>query len=564
MTGITPADPVAEPPLITDAAKPPLSLAEHRLKQHHHSAARLIAQRYVDIPEYRVEALLILAKVAEKTKKYTEALELVRQALTAGAKGVKVYSFYLSLAYITDHPISGLQFYSALPAKLRKNPKIRREISWIYEEIGWYASSLGIASKYTWKLRERLRNRMVRPVASLLLRSERAQERDLLEWGQNLEILDSVGFSNPIQMLEFRSEIEVYLARLRRVEALWHLAVELCAGLVSTAAIVTIFALGLSRPLAGPFGSFADIAASSGATVMAGMLGFAGLGLSRRSWLWPSFALWLTIFAAAGVGGVELMRVAPLLGFAVAAGMALAVAVKLTGTLLTLATNYAFRSVRKSHVRAAIADMMLDILHELADDEKRHDTGYQLHWLRALDKAANLVRLVANTVPANDEYTRQWLTARLDGARCSFLQMKRMVLSPSEASLNHLARLSQQHLYAFAKADYGRLPQGKPSEPSKRRTAVLAKVIVRTIVVAGLPAGALFALQPFIGITPAEFGWAKIGTLFWGVLSLLFALDPALREKIETAGQIASTINPLLSRERPDKSAARHEAAASN
>jgi hypothetical protein len=45
--------------------------------------------------------------------------------------------------------------------------------------------------------------------------------------------------------------------------------------------------------------------------------------------------------------------------------------------------------------------------------------------------------------------------------------------------------------------------------------------------------------------------------LFWAVLSLLFVLDPTLREKIETAGHIASTINPLLSKDRPDKSARR-------
>jgi hypothetical protein len=45
--------------------------------------------------------------------------------------------------------------------------------------------------------------------------------------------------------------------------------------------------------------------------------------------------------------------------------------------------------------------------------------------------------------------------------------------------------------------------------------------------------------------------------LFWAVLSLLFVLAPTLREKIETAGHIASTINPLLSKDRPDKSARR-------
>jgi hypothetical protein len=72
-----------------------------------------------------------------------------------------------------------------------------------------------------------------------------------------------------------------------------------------------------------------------------------------------------------------------------------------------------------------------------------------------------------------------------------------------------------------------------------RQQAITA---ARTIVVAALPLAAVLVAQPFIHTSSSLFNRARIATAIWALLYVLLSLDPAIRDKIGAARDLADLI----------------------
>jgi hypothetical protein len=60
---------------------------------------------------------------------------------------------------------------------------------------------------------------------------------------------------------------------------------------------------------------------------------------------------------------------------------------------------------------------------------------------------------------------------------------------------------------------------------------------------AALPLAAVLAAQPFLHTSTGLFGWARIATAAWALLYVVLSLDPAIRDKIDTANQVAGILH---------------------
>jgi hypothetical protein len=62
------------------------------------------------------------------------------------------------------------------------------------------------------------------------------------------------------------------------------------------------------------------------------------------------------------------------------------------------------------------------------------------------------------------------------------------------------------------------------------------------VLIAALPLAAVLAAQPIIHANAGEFGWACIATATWALLYRVLSLDPAIRDKIDTASQVVGLL----------------------
>jgi hypothetical protein len=69
-----------------------------------------------------------------------------------------------------------------------------------------------------------------------------------------------------------------------------------------------------------------------------------------------------------------------------------------------------------------------------------------------------------------------------------------------------------------------------------------AECSARAIVVAAPPFAAVLIAQPFLHTSRSVFDWAHIATAIWALLSVLLTIDPAIREKMDTARDLADLV----------------------
>jgi hypothetical protein len=67
--------------------------------------------------------------------------------------------------------------------------------------------------------------------------------------------------------------------------------------------------------------------------------------------------------------------------------------------------------------------------------------------------------------------------------------------------------------------------------------------VLRIILVAALPLGAVLASQAILHLNAGVFRWALITTGIWVLLYVIISLDPEIGAKIETARTLTDTLN---------------------
>jgi hypothetical protein len=203
---------------------------------------------------------------------------------------------------------------------------------------------------------------------------------------------------------------------------------------------------------------------------------------------------------------------------------------------------------RRRHWRARPRTDVLDelcwILDGIRDAEQRADLTQRSWWMWKIEHAAVVLeKRLPNSLYPTDPMTSEWATHRGRGAAAALRKLKRLVIAPDEGSWAILETELRRAVIAMATGEFGRLRWSPPPTPTMvRRSRIrMAITAVKTLALAVVPLVAALALQPWLSLEAKVAQWARLFGFGWAVLYILFAADPTLREKIDTA-QRATTL----------------------
>lgn len=188
---------------------------------------------------------------------------------------------------------------------------------------------------------------------------------------------------------------------------------------------------------------------------------------------------------------------------------------------------------------------LLSVLHDLSSSRDNRGVPQRLDHCRYLEFAAR--RLAQDMLPASSISflgSGDWLTRRTAGWAEAIRQMQRQVIASVPGGEGKLQALLAHEIRCLATGDLGALAWREPPLPPSRRATLQRQAIstVRALVVAVLPIAAVLATQPFLHASPGLFGWARITTGIWALLYVLLSIDPAIRDKIGAARDLADLI----------------------
>jgi hypothetical protein len=216
-----------------------------------------------------------------------------------------------------------------------------------------------------------------------------------------------------------------------------------------------------------------------------------------------------------------------------------------------------------SHIKSAyridcIASVMnaaLQVLDGLDPPAKQDDYRRRLRLAVQLEDAASLLKkYLVPSAYLGYLSSRDWMTQRLAGWAEALYHMERQILVPSSSVQPKVKTALQREIRCLATGDLSALPwQRPPMRPPRlvllRHHAIAA---LRALVVAALPIAAVLAFQPVLHLSSPVFNWARITTGIWALLYVVITLDPAIRDKIDTARSLVGVIQESQSIHPPD------------
>ena len=193
-----------------------------------------------------------------------------------------------------------------------------------------------------------------------------------------------------------------------------------------------------------------------------------------------------------------------------------------------------------------LLDMFLWILKEIQsrshqlDLERRVALSQSLEW-----GARRFSRDFLPSVALKDIASGDWLRRRSEGWAEALRHMQREVIAPVPGGQPRLEAKLRHEIQCLATGNLGALPWRQPPPLPSRRTALARNLIeiLRTVLVAALPIGAVLAGQAILHFSSAAFRWASIATGVWALLYVVISLDPAIRDKIDTARSLVDTLH---------------------
>ncbi|MFI6600001.1 hypothetical protein ACIBHX_27485 [Nonomuraea sp. NPDC050536] len=211
------------------------------------------------------------------------------------------------------------------------------------------------------------------------------------------------------------------------------------------------------------------------------------------------------------------------------------------------------RLVRRRQARASILNDLLELLMLIRRGRHRNTIDDRTHWAYLLERAAGqLTDALPRRLEAGDAAIRRWVETNARAAACALRRLKRQALAPGEDSLDLLSAEVHRAASAVASGNFARLRLVREPEKPRRGWLHYAKLIARTVVVMGLPVLGVLAFKTLLG---AGYQTALLASAVWAGLYLLLALDPGLRDKIDTARSLLSASSAVGKPEspRPDR-----------
>jgi hypothetical protein len=539
-----------------------LKAARKLVKEGDYLAARKMVLQLVSDNSHKSSAYELLSKIAAKEDNPAEALDHARSAYEVASRGPSAVAMYLKRLGEVENYRAALDFYRRLPKPIKHHEGVKFELYLIYRfGLRWRARA-SLLNPELWRRDRNLTDRLVALLIRLggrriLIHVEKDEEKRLMDWPPNYRFYDGIRFDTPNQALAVKAQLDWALLSYQRLVT-WSgfarfvlLAIFGVSAVIASTGVFVILGLGIQAAVQIPVGL----------AITAVAFGISGL-------------FWNVAINARGTYRAAVSATTPLVISVVTVGSVLAatslsdhkwVALVATGLLTggllfeiavvgdlvrDVCAGYLFRWHRRGHARMMALDYLAGVAEDAQDARARVSVSTRRAMVYQLEYAADTIeRDVLAQISARDPGSSTWFANRLKGVAEAVRQMKRQVLSPSGDSWQHLSRIARQQVAAIATDNWGGALYREPPEraPRRKRDRILA--IGQLVAVAGLPGLAAFVADVSLDLGSDARRWLIIVALSWAVLSILYVLDPALREKAEIARGVWSTLRDVADKE---------------
>jgi hypothetical protein len=187
--------------------------------------------------------------------------------------------------------------------------------------------------------------------------------------------------------------------------------------------------------------------------------------------------------------------------------------------------------------------MFLEMLPEM--ESRQPDFRKRQEWSLHLEWAAR--RISSDLLPSGLlDYlgSGDWLRQRAAGWAEALRYMQREVIASVPGGQARLAARVRHGIQCLAVGDLGALAWRQPPPSPSRKVIRTRKTIeiLRTFLAGGIPLGAVLATHAVWHFNSGAFQWLTIVFGIWALLCIVTIIDPAIRDKIDTAQSLASAI----------------------
>lgn len=229
---------------------------------------------------------------------------------------------------------------------------------------------------------------------------------------------------------------------------------------------------------------------------------------------------------------------------------------------LSVATNL----VRRRDPDALLAATLFGAVRSLEFGPDRWpEPEFRAGIARELGAASAIARSFLFTkFDAADLETRLWQRRQANRIADGLAQKQRWLVTPKPDTYDFLLGALSRCLVAVLGGNWDELARSdaletveaedaasRPGVSRGRRALVMLLRGLQTIAVAALPAAALWMARSrdlLAHVDARMLDYVEIGVFVWAVLILAFMLDPHLKEKISSAKEVISLMNPLSKR----------------
>jgi len=439
-----------------------------------------------------------------------------------------------------------------IPPEIRDTAEVRAAEGDFYYDCGCHAHA---SERYGWRPGLRRSASWLRsggPFAAIRKRVFKWEEEKLLpsleQRRSTIDQIDDVGLED-VHAQQLRLQLETlnyrYSSNWYRWNAVERLGYRLLPAVILPMWFVLLvvvhqagFASGWGAA-AGAAAVSAFIAASS-VVLLVIVLFRSNLRLRFRWWA-PAWFTIVVLVTAAGEGFDR--RVLPVGGWWswVVLGVVTALAAIACLLAAVMIVNWLWqrwlRKLHRENCPLVVLDLLLDVLDYLRTATGNRSIGRRLSLASRLEYAAQCV--TRDLLPSSTTSflgSGDWLVQRAAGWAEAWRHMQRQMVASVPGDLTKLEELLVHEIRCLATCDIGALAWCEPPPPPSRRRQVITWA--RVILVAGLPLAAILITQQFVHV-PGVFSWAAG---IWAVLYVVLSLDPTIRDKVETAHEIAGLI----------------------
>ena len=548
--------------------------AEELLEDGDARAAREVVEEALNAGGSHADLLWVLADVEFADGDLMAGRSRLGEAADACGRDAAATGRQIRVLYQNGLWREALAAVEDIPADLHGDPSVRAEVGGFYRGCGCYAHATdGYGCRDGLPRRSRAARRWCwwrsgGPSGRIRRRALGWEESTLLSWLRRrirfADQLDAVPGLEHRAALRLRSQIETLEYRLRllfatpRAVARGLYRLPPVAGLLVWLVLFVI--IHQVHFVSGPGGAAAGAALSAAiATVLVVALGYVFVRPDLRY----RFNLRITIRTAAALFFAAIVfetavaegydrHALPDVGWWswLVLGLAAVPAILACGLVVSVIMNGIYWMRQRRLIREdcllAVLDMLLRVLDDLRATPRSRQLAQRLSCARTLEFAAR--RITRDLLPAYYvDYVGSggWLTRRAAGWAEALRHMQRQVVAPVPESQAKAEAALMHEIRCLSTGDLGVLAWRKPPPRPPRRTVLRRNAItaIRTILVAALPLAAVLAAQPFLHTSPGLFGWARIATAAWALLYLVLSLDPAIRDKIDTASQVVGILH---------------------